>query len=108
MQGALKQWVAESYLTGSKWYNSAGQVNKDAFSHRVKDASDEAANELVLNNSSFGTYLGQLIQILGPCQKCSIFHIIDTTIHRKEPTDYLVLQEVLPNLINLINWSSKV
>lgn len=103
MQGALKQWAAELHLTGSKWYNSAGQVNKDAFSHRVKDASDEAANEASAEQLAvLARTLVQLdpnIRTLSEMQYISYKLTPQYTV--KEPTDYLVLQkEVLPNLIN--------
>lgn len=41
---ALQSWAEELQLTKSKWYNSAGQVNQDAFDNKVASASDDAAN----------------------------------------------------------------
>ncbi|MEX0380132.1 D-alanyl-D-alanine carboxypeptidase family protein [Leuconostoc sp. MS02] len=41
---ALQAWAAELHLTQSKWYNSAGQVNQDAFDNKVENAPDDAVN----------------------------------------------------------------
>lgn len=41
---ALESWAEELHLTKSKWYNSAGQVNQDAFENKVASAPDNAAN----------------------------------------------------------------
>ncbi|MCT4388449.1 D-alanyl-D-alanine carboxypeptidase [Leuconostoc pseudomesenteroides] len=43
-QQALQMWAKSLHLTGSQWYNSAGQVNGDAFENQVKSASKTAAN----------------------------------------------------------------
>ncbi|CAM3151866.1 D-alanyl-D-alanine carboxypeptidase family protein [Leuconostoc rapi] len=41
---ALQSWAEELQLTKSKWYNSAGQVNQDAFDNKVTSAPDDAVN----------------------------------------------------------------
>lgn len=41
---ALTSWAEELKLTQSKWYNSAGQVNKNAFNNKVTNAPDDAMN----------------------------------------------------------------
>ncbi|CAK1222105.1 D-alanyl-D-alanine carboxypeptidase (DacC) [Fructobacillus evanidus] len=43
-QQALEGWAKDLKLTGSKWYNAAGQVNKDASDYQVKDANPDAEN----------------------------------------------------------------
>lgn len=43
-QQALEGWAKDLKLTGSKWYNAAGQVNKDAFDYQVQDANPDAEN----------------------------------------------------------------
>ncbi|NLS37993.1 D-alanyl-D-alanine carboxypeptidase [Fructobacillus tropaeoli] len=43
-QQALEGWAKDLKLTGSKWYNAAGQVNKDAFDYQVKNADPDAEN----------------------------------------------------------------
>ena len=41
---ALQLWAKELQLTQSTWYNSAGQINQDAFENKVKNAPDNAVN----------------------------------------------------------------
>lgn len=43
-QEALQMWAKELHLTGSKWYNAAGQVNSNAFENQIKTAPADAAN----------------------------------------------------------------
>lgn len=44
-QQALQMWAKELKLTGSTWYNSAGQVNEDAFDYQLKNESNKAENK---------------------------------------------------------------
>ncbi|MCO0832687.1 serine hydrolase [Fructobacillus sp. W13] len=43
-QSTLQGWANELNLTGSDWYNGAGQKNGDAFDNEVKSASSNAYN----------------------------------------------------------------
>ncbi|WP_082138821.1 serine hydrolase [Fructobacillus pseudoficulneus] len=43
-QHALERWAKQLKLTGSKWYNAAGQVNGDASDYEVKTAKADAEN----------------------------------------------------------------
>ncbi|GMA69583.1 D-alanyl-D-alanine carboxypeptidase [Leuconostoc litchii] len=44
-QQALQSWANELQLDDSQWYNSAGQVNENAFENEIKTASAKAANK---------------------------------------------------------------
>lgn len=44
-QQALESWAKELHLSGSQWYNSAGQVNENAFENEISSAPKTASNK---------------------------------------------------------------
>ncbi|CAH1853372.1 D-alanyl-D-alanine carboxypeptidase family protein [Convivina praedatoris] len=106
-QAELQQWADELHLTGSKWYNAAGQVNRDAFDFEVKNAQPNAENKATV--TQLATLAWQDLK-MDPSlreyyQKLGLVYHPTPDVNKIAQTEYSKFkQQVLPNLHNADNF----
>ncbi|WEV54041.1 serine hydrolase [Leuconostocaceae bacterium ESL0723] len=102
-QQTLEKWAAELHLDGSRWYNAAGQVNKDAFAYEVKDAKPDAENTASAEQLAIlaRTNLQLDPNIRDYYEKLGFVYHPEPDVNKISQTEYSKLkQEVMPKLHN--------
>ncbi|MBZ1513663.1 D-alanyl-D-alanine carboxypeptidase family protein [Leuconostoc mesenteroides] len=102
-QQALESWAKELHLSGSQWYNSAGQVNENAFENEIssapKTASNKASNQQLAMIARAILELDPSLRQLS--KKLTISYHMTPNFVVTDKTDYWQLMtETMPNLSN--------
>ncbi|CAH1854882.1 D-alanyl-D-alanine carboxypeptidase family protein [Convivina intestini] len=105
-QAALQQWADELHLTGSKWYNAAGQVNRDAFDFEVKNAQPDAENKATVTQLAILAWqdLKMDPSLREYYHKLGLVYHPTPDVNKIAQTEYSKFkQQILPNLRNADN-----
>ncbi|QEA59313.1 D-alanyl-D-alanine carboxypeptidase [Leuconostoc koreense] len=102
-QQALESWAEELHLSGSQWYNAAGQVNENAFENEItsapKTASNKASNQQLAMIARAILKLDPSLRQLS--KKLTISYHMTPNFVVTDKTDYWQLMtETMPNLSN--------